>query len=129
MPLTRISAPKHLPREALQAPAAAVQEGLVQTCGVPPDDLFQLLSRFESEDMIFDPSFGGVVRSESACIVEITFLSGRSDEQKRALYRHIAQGAEAAGLRPDDVMVALTENGRIDWSLGRGQAYVDVARH
>jgi phenylpyruvate tautomerase PptA (4-oxalocrotonate tautomerase family) len=113
----------------LQALAAAVQEGLVQTCGVPPDDLFQLLSRFEPEDMIIDPSFGGVVRSDSACIVEITFLSGRSDEQKRALYRHIAQGAEAAGSRPDDVMVALTENGRIDWSLGRGQAYVDVARH
>ena len=129
MPLTRISAPKHLPRQILQALAAAVQEGLVQACGVPPDDLFQLLSRFESEDMIIDPSFGAVVRSESACIVEITFLSGRSDEQKRALYRHIAQGAEAAGLRPDDVMVALVENGRIDWSLGRGQAFVDVARH
>lgn len=129
MPLTRISAPKHLPRQVLQALASSVQEGLVQTCGVPPDDLFQLLSRFEPEDMIIDPSFGGVERSESACIVEITLLTGRSDEQKRALYRHVSMGAEAAGLRPDDVIVALTENGRIDWSLGRGHAYVDVARH
>jgi hypothetical protein len=113
--------------ELVRALAAAVQDGLVQTCGVPRDDLFQLLSRFEPEDMVIDPSFGGVERSASACIVEITFLVGRSDEQKRALYRHIAQEAEAAGLRADDVMVALTENGRIDWSLGRGQAYVDVA--
>mgnify|MGYP001809887372 CR=1 FL=1 len=129
MPLTRISAPKHLPAHILRSLALAVQEGLVQTCGVPPDDLFQLLCRFEPEDMIIDPSFGGVSRSDRACIVEITFLSGRSDDQKRALYLHIAQCAEAAGLRPDDVMVALTENGRIDWSLGRGQAYVDVAQH
>jgi phenylpyruvate tautomerase PptA (4-oxalocrotonate tautomerase family) len=79
--------------------------------------------------MVIDPSFGGVERSADACIVEITFLAGRSDEQKRALYRHISQGAEAVGLRADDVVVALTENGRIDWSLGRGQAYVDVAKH
>jgi hypothetical protein len=106
-----------------------VQDGLVLTCGVPRNDLFQLLCRCEPEDMIIDPSFGGVERSANACIVEITCLSGRSDQQKRALYRHIAQGAAAAGLRADDVMVALAENGRIDWSLGRGQAYVDVAQH
>jgi phenylpyruvate tautomerase PptA (4-oxalocrotonate tautomerase family) len=127
LPLTRISAPSHLARQLVHALAAAVQDALVQTCGVPRNDLFQLLSRFEPEDMVIDPFFGGVERSENACIVEITFLTGRSDAQKRALYRHIAQVAEAAGLRADDVMVALTENGRIDWSLGRGQAYVDVA--
>ena len=73
--------------------------------------------------MIIDPSFPDVERTTDASIVEITFLMGRSDEQKRRLYRHIADSAVAAGFVADDIMVALTENAPIDWSLGRGTAY------
>ena len=125
MPLTKISAPKHLEFARVKALADAVQEGLVQTCNVPPKDLFQLISRFDSEEMILDPTFGGASRSRDACIAEITFLLGRTDEQKRSLFRYIATQAVAAGFRPDDVMVALTENSRMDWSLGMGVAYAD----
>jgi len=105
--------------------AEAVQDGLVQTCKVPPKDLFQVITRFESEEMILAPTFGGENRSPDACIVEITFLRGRTDEQKRSLSRHISARAVAAGFRPDDVMVALTENSHMDWSLGHGLAYAD----
>jgi Tautomerase enzyme len=125
MPLTKISAPGHLAYAKVKALADAVQDGLVQTCQVPPKDLFQVIARFESEEMILDPTFGGVSRSQDACIAEITFLSGRTDEQKRSLFKHIAEKAIAAGFRPDDVMVALTENSRMDWSLGHGVAYAD----
>jgi len=125
MPLTKISAPRHLAYAKVKALADAVQDGLVQTCLVPPKDLFQIIARFDSEEMILDPTFGGVSRSQEACIVEITFLSGRTDEQKRNLFRHIAEKAVTAGFRPDDVMVALTENTRMDWSLGHGVAYAD----
>ena len=125
MPLTKISAPRHLAYAKVKALADAVQDGLVQTCLVPPKDLFQIIARFDSEEMILDPTFGSVSRSQEACIVEITFLSGRTDEQKRNLFRHIAEKAVTAGFRPDDVMVALTENTRMDWSLGNGVAYAD----
>jgi phenylpyruvate tautomerase PptA (4-oxalocrotonate tautomerase family) len=125
MPLTKISAPKHLASNRVKALAAAVQDGLVKICHVPPNDLFQLISRFDTDDMIIDPHFGGVNRSNDACIVEIVFLSGRTDEQKRALFRHIAEHAVQAGFRADDIMVALVENSRMDWSLGLGVAYAD----
>lgn len=125
MPLTKISAPKHLPLQQVQALAAAVQQGLVQTCNVPPNDLFQLISRFEAQEMVLDPHFGGVSRSKDACIAEIVFLAGRTDDQKRALFQHIAKCAVQAGFRPDDIMVALVENTRMDWSLGHGVAYAD----
>ncbi len=97
----------------------------METCGVPPKDLFQLLSRFDADDMILDPTFGGVNRSADACIAEITFLQGRTEDQKRALFRYISQRAAQAGFRPDDIMVALTENSKMDWSLGLGVAYAD----
>lgn len=125
MPLTKISAPKHLESAKLKSLADAVQEGLVITCNVPPKDLFQLITRFESEEIILDPTFGGVNRSRDACIVEITFLRGRTDEQKRNLFKHIPARAVAAGFRPDDVMITLTENSQMDWSLGFGVAYAD----
>jgi hypothetical protein len=125
MPLTKLSAPRHLAYAKVKALADAVQDGLVQTCNVPPKDLFQIIARYESEEMILDPTFGGVSRSQDACIAEVTFLSGRTDDQKRNLFRHIADKAVAAGFRPDDVMVALTENSRMDWSLGQGVAYAD----
>lgn len=127
MPLTRLSVPRHVPFAKVKALADAVHDGLVATCRVPPDDLFQVMARCEPGELVLDPGFGGVSRSPDACIVEITFLSGRTDDQKRALFRHIAERAVAAGFRADDVMVALTENTRMDWSLGRGVAYADVA--
>jgi predicted protein tyrosine phosphatase len=127
MPLTRISAPNHLPFSRVKALAAAAQEGLVVACSVPKNDLFQIVARYDSKEMILDQNFGGVSRSPDACIVEIAFLAGRTDEQKRNLFRLLAARAVEAGFRPDDVMVALTENSRTDWSLGNGVAYADIA--
>jgi phenylpyruvate tautomerase PptA (4-oxalocrotonate tautomerase family) len=128
MPLTKIYAPKHLEVLKVKSFADAVQEGLVQTCNVPPKDLFQLITRLEREEMILDPTFGGVSRSGDACIAEITFLRGRTDEQKRNLFKHVTALAVAAGFRPDNVMIALTENSHMDWSLGLGVAYADHAQ-
>jgi hypothetical protein len=123
MPLARLSIPAHLVHTQALALADAVHQALVETCKVPQDDRFQLITHFAPGTMLIHPSFGGVARSADACVVEICFLRGRSDDQKRALYRAIARRAEAGGLHGDDVMVALVENGPIDWSLGRGEAY------
>lgn len=125
MPLTKISAPRHLAQGQVKALAQAIQDGLVKTCNVPPNDLFQLISRFDSDEMILDPHFGGVNRSKDACVVEVVFLLGRTDDQKRALFRHVAEHAVLAGFRADDIMIALVENSRMDWSLGLGVAYAD----
>lgn len=123
MPLARISVPTHLPLKQVQAIADAVHDGLVKTCNVPMDDRFQLITRFSPELMILNPTFGNVNRSSAASIVEITFLGGRTDAQKQNLYKHIVSGCSASGIREDDIMIALTENQPIDWSLGRGEAF------
>lgn len=124
MPLARLSVPSHLSSHRVRALADAVHEALVATCGVPPADRFQLISRLDADEMILDPTFpGGLTRSSDASVVEISFLAGRTDEQKRSLYRQVVARAVASGFRPDDVMIALVENTAIDWSLGRGDAY------
>jgi hypothetical protein len=103
--------------------ANAVHEALVSTCNVPANERFQLVSRYAGQDMMIDPTFPNMDRTADASIVEILFLTGRTDDQKRSLYRAIAAGAVAGGFHSDDVMVALVENRPIDWSLGHGEAY------
>lgn len=123
MPLTRISVPAHLSPQQVLALAHAVHTGLVSTCGVPDDDRFQLISRFAPDMMLLNATFPNVTRTANACVVDITFLEGRTDDQKRALYRYVADAAVSAGFVADDIMVALTENSTIDWSLGRGESF------
>ena len=123
MPLTRISVPQHLAPNQVRALADAVQTGLVSTCKVPADDCFQLVNRYEAGDMILNPTFGGVERTKDASIVEITLLQGRSDDQKRALYRSVTDLAVIAGFKADDIMMGLIENTAIDWTLGKGQSF------
>jgi phenylpyruvate tautomerase PptA (4-oxalocrotonate tautomerase family) len=123
MPLARISVPTHLPQDQVRSLADAVHEGLVETCRVPQDDRFQLVSRFQTDAMILHPTYPNVRRTADACVVEITYLRGRSDDEKRALYSYVVEKAAAAGFVPDDIMIALMENSTIDWSPGLGQAY------
>ncbi len=123
MPLARISVPAHLPQEQVSSLADAVHQGLVETCRVPQDDRFQLISRFQAEAMILHPTYPNVTRTADACVVEISFLQGRSEDEKRKLYRYVVDQAATAGFATDDIMIALMENSPVDWSPGRGQAY------
>ena len=128
MPLTRLSVPAHLDAAQVRALADAVHHGLVDTCNVPDDDRFQLVSRFAPDSMILNPTFGHVQRTADACVIEITFLSGRTEEQKCRLYQRVVEAAVKAGFVADDILIALTENSRIDWSLGRGRAFTHHAQ-
>ena len=125
MPLTRLSVPDHLSAQQVRGLADAVHNALVGCCDVPQGDRFQLISRFDRDHLILDPSFGDVQRTADACVIEITFLSGRTDTQKRRLYSDLAARAVGIGLAQDDLVVGLVENGAIDWSLGKGRAYID----
>ena len=69
-----------------------------------------------------DSTSGGVTRSNDVIILEITLSSGRTVDIKKALYAEIVKRLEAAGVRPDDVVIALTEVAKENWSFGGGKA-------
>ncbi|QWB27848.1 MULTISPECIES: tautomerase family protein [Streptomyces] len=128
MPLVRIDTLRAGP-ERLAAIGRAVHDALRETIGIPPDDRFQILRDHDgmSGTLRYD-DYLGVSRDEGIVYVAITLRSGRSPERKQALYRRIAELAQAyAGTEPRNVFVALTENESADWSLGEGLAqYLDV---
>ncbi|MGJ4929903.1 tautomerase family protein [Bradyrhizobium sp. HKCCYLS2038] len=123
MPLARIAIPEHLSNERARALSKAVHCSLVETCAVPEKDLFHLISRYAKDDMIIDPTYPDVQRSPDASIVEVLFLVGRTTTQKALLFAALADRAEAAGFRRDDIMIALTENAPTDWSAGGGRVF------
>jgi 4-oxalocrotonate tautomerase len=55
--------------------------------------------------------------------VQITANNTRSVDQKKALFRRIADLlGQSPGLRPEDVFVNLIEVAKENWSLGHGLA-------
>jgi 4-oxalocrotonate tautomerase len=121
MPLVRITLAAGRPPAERRRIADAVHEALVATASVPADDRFQVVQEVPADGLIWDPSYLGQSRSASVVFVEITLNAGRTVAVKKALYAAIAARLEdAAGLRPDDVLVNLVEVPRENWSFGGG---------
>jgi 4-oxalocrotonate tautomerase len=122
MPLVKVSAPAHLSEERIRSLLDAVHDALVATCDVPRADRFQFVTRYGDDHRVIDPTFPDLQRSADASVIEVTLRRGRTDAQKRALYRQTVDGAVARGWRTDDIMIALTENTLADWTFGAGIA-------
>jgi 4-oxalocrotonate tautomerase len=123
MPLVRMSVPTHFTPERQRALSSAVHDAMVSTINVPAADRFQVITRHGPEDLVIDPTFLDIKRGKDAVVVHITLRAGRTNDLKRALYAHIAETASrTAGMRPQDIMIVLSENTQPDWSFGNGIA-------
>jgi phenylpyruvate tautomerase PptA (4-oxalocrotonate tautomerase family) len=122
MPLVRIDLHKGKQTAYRQAISRIVQESLVSV-GVPKDDRFQVIAEHDAENFVFDPNYLDIRRTEDLVIIQITWNEGRTVEQKKALYKAIADGLAATlSLRREDVFVSLIEVKRENWSFGNGVA-------
>ena len=123
MPLVRIAVRAGTPPATQHAIADAVHHALAETIGIPANDRFQLISEYGSEQFSYDPSYLNISRTDQLVMLQITISFGRTVEQKRALYRRIAELlAEHAGIRPEDVFINLIEVAKENWSFGLGVA-------
>jgi phenylpyruvate tautomerase PptA (4-oxalocrotonate tautomerase family) len=91
--------------------------------GVPKDDRFQVIAEHEAGSFLFDPDYLGIHRSDDLVIIQITWNEGRTVEQKKQLYKAIAERlAKSPGIRPEDVFINLVEVRKENWSFGKGEA-------
>jgi 4-oxalocrotonate tautomerase len=127
MPLLRISFKRSRSPEFRHAVADGVHRVMMETIAVPEGDRFQILTEHEG-DLVYDPHYLGIERSDGIVIIQITMAAGRSLERKKALFRRIAELLSAEqGLRPQDIFVNLVEVARENWSFGNGIAqYADA---
>lgn len=107
MPLVRIS----------------LRQAMIDAFAIPPDDHFQVISEYAPENLIYDPHYLGISRSDKVVFVQITMSQGRKPGQKRALFRGIVELlGKSPGVRPQDVFVNLVEVAWENWSFGNGEA-------
>jgi phenylpyruvate tautomerase PptA (4-oxalocrotonate tautomerase family) len=122
MPLVRISVHKGRSAEFRRKLGDAVHRALVATFSVPEADRFQLLTEHEPGDLVYDPGYLGIARTNDIVIVQMTVSIGRTLGQKRALFKRIADNLAALGLRREDVWINLVEVAKENWSFGLGEA-------
>jgi phenylpyruvate tautomerase PptA (4-oxalocrotonate tautomerase family) len=122
MPLVRIDLRKGKDAAYRRDIGRAVYEAMVSV-GVPANDRFEVIVEHDVDNFLFDPTYLGIERSDDLVIIQITWNEGRSVEQKKALYKAIADGlARAPGVRSQDVFINLVEVRKENWSFGDGIA-------
>lgn len=96
---------------------------MVETIGVPADDCFQVICEHSTEGLRYNAKYLDISRTDDVVFVQITLNTGRSVEQKRALYARVASLLAAeASVRPNDVLITLVEVSKENWSFGNGIA-------
>ena len=122
MPLVRIDLRNGKHPTYRQQIGRAVYEALVSV-GAPKSDRFQVIGEHDAENFLFDPNYLGIHRSDDLVMIQITWNEGRTVEQKKALYKTIADWLSTdLGIRREDVLINLVEVKKENWSFGNGVA-------
>ena len=122
MPLVRISLVTGKAPALRRKIGGVVHRAPVEAFSVPEQDRFQILTEHEPGDLVYDADYLGIARTSNIAIIQLTVSAGRTLAQKRALYRKIADGLAALGLRREDAWVNLVEVAKENWSFGNGVA-------
>ncbi|KWU24950.1 MULTISPECIES: tautomerase family protein [Burkholderia] len=123
MPFTRIAVREGKPAAYRKALVDGVQRALIQTFNVPEDDIFMVVTEHAAENFVFGRHYLDIERSDDLVIIQITANNTRTLEQKRSLYRTIADNlSQQPGVRQEDVFISLVEVLKENWSFGNGIA-------
>ena len=123
MPLTHVSLRTGKPQAYRQAIFDGLHQAMHETFDVPEDNAFITITEHEASNFRHSPTYLGIARSDDVVYIQITANNTRSVDQKKALFRRIAQLlGESPGVRPEDVFVNIVEVAKENWSLGNGLA-------
>jgi 4-oxalocrotonate tautomerase len=124
MPLVRIHVPQGRSAAYRSAISDVVYNITISVLNVAENNRFHVISEHSTTDLVIDPTYLGIQRSENAIIIQITLNEGRATlELKKAYYKALADGLhERLEMRREDVIINLVEVKKENWSLGNGEA-------
>jgi 4-oxalocrotonate tautomerase len=122
MPLLHISLRAGKPEAYRRAIFDSLYRAMRETLDVPEGDQFMTLSEHDAANFRYGNAFG-VARSDDLVYIQITVFDTRTKEQKKALFRKIAELlGKSPGIRPEDVFVNVLDAAKENWSVGHGLA-------
>jgi phenylpyruvate tautomerase PptA (4-oxalocrotonate tautomerase family) len=123
MPLVRIDLIRGKSADFRRTIGKIIYKAMREVIDVPLDDKFQIITEHPAEELNYTASYLGNNYSQDIIFIQITLSVGRAVEQKKALYKRIADDLHAQlGVRRDDVWINLVEVTRENWSFGGGIA-------
>ena len=123
MPLINISLRAGKPEAYRQAIFDSLYRAMRETLDVPEDDQFMTMSEHDPANFRTGTAYG-VSRTEDVVYIQISVFDTRTAEQKKALFRRIAELlGERPGIRPEDVFVNILDAAKENWSVGHGLAF------
>jgi len=123
MPLVRISFMKGKPEGFGKKVGDVVYRTMTETINVPAKDNFQIITEHDNDDLIYDPSYLDIERTDGLIFIQITLNEGRTVELKKTFYKTLAERLnKELGVRMEDVFISLVEVKKENWSFGNGVA-------
>jgi 4-oxalocrotonate tautomerase len=115
VPLVNITLREGTPPEYRKAIADGIHRAMVESLEIPEDDRFELVHEQAPENMLHDPVFFGVERSDQSLFIQI-FINVRPLAQKQALYATIVQNlTRNPGVGKADIFIGLVEVAPENW--------------
>jgi hypothetical protein len=96
----------------------AIHDAQIEALGIPADDRFQIFSPHDPGELKFDPGYNGVDR-RSLLVIRVIAVHMYPVAAKQAFFRTVVAKLEPLGIRGEDVLISLTENGFEDWYAGK----------
>jgi hypothetical protein len=113
MPLVRVNMHAHL-AELRPQMSTAIHSALVDGWEMPSDDLFQIFQLHEHGDLFYSRSFPEADRTDIV-FVQILAFNGYTPETKQRGANLIVERLSTLGIKRDNILISLSENGDGDW--------------
>ncbi len=118
MPLIQVDLSAAVYDELHEQMSTEIQAAQVEALGITPDDLFHVFRPHQPGELKFDPGYNDVERRDLV-LIQITMVHMYPVGKKRALFEAIARRLGTLGIRSEDILISVVENGFEDWYAGR----------
>lgn len=117
MPLIQVDLERGLYDLRHEELSRAIHDAQIEALEMAADDLFQVFRPHDEGELKFSPSYGGVDR-QHLVLIRITMVHMYSVATKQKLYRAIVKRLDSIGVRAEDILISVVENGFEDWYAG-----------
>jgi 4-oxalocrotonate tautomerase len=115
MPLIQVWLRKGTTPQHRKGISNSIHRAMVDVLGIPEDDYFQVTHELDAEDMLFDPNYFGLPRSERFIMIRLSF-NARPAAMKQKLFETIAANlVKDPGLDKADMGMSIVETTFENW--------------
>ena len=96
----------------------AIHDAQIEALGIPADDRFQIFQPHDTGELKFDPGYNDVDR-QNLLVIRVIAVHMYDTPTKHAFFKAVVDKLVPLGIRAQDVLICLTENGGEDWYAGK----------